>query len=125
MAERFDRGNLLIDGVPVAYLESGTYEVSNGFQDTIVINGGWVGGSNGPVMGTVSAKRAVPRAGFGSGQDLHDAVLNSRFIQMSGVCGGKIVTVTGVMKNLRRDFGVTATAMEDLSLTGSVEVSSL
>jgi hypothetical protein len=125
MPQLYDRGNILINGVPVADLESGTIEISNGFQDVITINAGWAGGSKGPLVGTITAKRAVPRAGFSSGQDLHNAVTKQQFIQFMCICGGKKYVVTGVQKNLRRDFGVTATAMEDLSLNGSVEVTDL
>jgi hypothetical protein len=124
-AEYFDRGNILIKGVPVADLESGTIEMSNGFQDVITINKGYAGGSKGPVVGAISANRAVPRAGYASGQDLHDAVMRSEFVQFTGICGGKLYTVTGVPKNIRRGFGVTATAMEDVALNGSIEVKSL
>jgi hypothetical protein len=124
-SEYFDRGNILIKGVPVADLESGTIEITNGFQDVVTMNKGYAGGSKGPIMGAITANRAVPRAGYPTGQDLHDAVLKSEFVQFTGICGGKLYTVTGVPKNLRRGFGVTATAMEDVGLNGSVEVKDL
>jgi hypothetical protein len=125
MAEYYDRGQLLMGGAPVADLESGSVEISNGFQDVVTIGKGWAGGSKGPVMGTLTAKRAVPRAGFGGAQDLHQAVIKSKFVQAMCITGGKKYVVTGVYKGLRRDFGVNATAMEDFALTGSVEVSDL
>lgn len=125
MAELYDRGQLLMGGSPVADLESGSVEISNGFLDVVTMGKGWAGGSKGPVMGTLTAKRAVPRAGYNSAQDLHDAVIKQKFVQAMCITGGKKYVVTGVYKGLRRDFGVNATAMEDFSLHGSVEVSDL
>lgn len=125
MAEYYDRGNVLIGGAPVADLEGGTVEISNGAQDVVTMNKGYAGVSKGPVVATITAKRAVPRAGYNASQDLHTAVLKQQFIQMMAICGGKKYVVTGVPKGLGRDFAVTATAMENFSVHGGVEVTDL
>lgn len=121
----FDRGQVLIGGGPIADLEDGRISISNGFQDVITMGPGYAGGSKGPVMGTITAKRAVPRAGFNKAQDLHDAVLKQTPISAMAIVGGKKYVVTGVPKGLDRGFAVTATAMEDFSVTGGVEVTNL
>lgn len=121
----YDRGAVLMGGAQVADLESGSIEISNGALDVVTMGSGYAGVSKGPVMGTVTAKRAVPRAGLPSGQDLHSAVTKQLKMSAMVICGGKKYVVTGVYKGLRRDFGVSATAMEDFSLHGSVEVSDL
>lgn len=121
---KFDRGNVLMGGFPSAELEDGSYEITNG--DQIVVGmGGYLGTTDGPVMGTITAKRAVPKAGFGASQDLHDAVLKHKEISFMCICGGKKVTVTGTLPALRRGFAVTSTAVEDVSLHGKVTVSNL
>jgi hypothetical protein len=119
MAEYFDRGQVLLSGAACADLESGSIEVTNGFNDVITIGKGYAGGSKGALVGTITAKRAVPRAGYTGSQDLFDAVVKQKFVSVMGICGGKKVVVTGVPKGIRRDFGVQSTAMEDFSVHGS------
>lgn len=120
----YDRGAVIMGGAQVADLESGSIEISNGALDVVTMKG-YAGASKGPVMGTITAKRAVPVAGLPSGQDLHTAVTKQLKMSAMAICGGKKYVVTGVYKGLRRDFGANATAMEDFSLHGSVEVSDL
>ena len=124
-ADYFDRGSVLIGGAPIADLESGSVEVNNGSLDVVTLGKGYAGVSKGPLLGTITAKRAVLRAGFSSSQDLHDAVVKQKFVQAMAICGGKKYVVTGVPKGLRRDFGVNATAMEDFSVHGGVEITDL
>lgn len=124
MAEYFDRGAVLVGGGLVAELQDGSVEVDNGSLEVIGL-GGYLGISKGPVMGTIRAKRAVPRAGIPSGQDFHDAVLNQKFVQAQAIVGGKRYVVTGVPKTLSRSFGAAATAMEDFMLHGKIEVTPL
>jgi hypothetical protein len=121
LAEYFDRGQVLIGGAPIASLENGSIELANGKQDVVAI-AGWLGVTKGPLVATITAKRAVPRAGIPKGQDLHDAVVKQRFVSAMAICGGKKYVVTGVPAGLRRDFGATATAMEDFSIHGAVEI---
>lgn len=121
---KFDRGQVLIGAFPAAELEDGSYEITNGDQ-VVVGMAGYLGTTDGPVMGTVTAKRAVPKAGFGSSQDLHDAVIKHKEISFMCIAGGKKIVVTGTLPSLRRGFGVTATCVEDVSLHGKVTVSNL
>lgn len=124
MGQKFDRGAILVGGFPVAELEDGSVEVTNG--DQIVVGmGGYQGTTDGPVMGTITAKRAVPKKGFGSSQDLFDAVIKHKETTFMCIVGGKSIIVTGTVPAVRRGFGVTATCVEDVSLHGSVSVKAL
>lgn len=121
---KFDRGQILIGGFPSAELEDGSYEITNGSQ-VVVGMGGYQGTTDGPVMATITAKRAVPKAGFGSAQDLHDAVIKQKEISFMCIAGAKKIVVTGVLPNIRRGFAVTSTCVEDISLHGKLTFSSL
>lgn len=124
MAQYFDRGALLIGGGIAAELQDGTVEFTNGAQEVIGLQG-YLGVSKGPILGTIRWKRAVPRSGFQSGQDLHDAVLNHKFVQAQCITGGKRYTVTGVPNSISRSFGAAATSMEDDSIHGELKVTDL
>lgn len=76
-------------------------------------------------MGTISAKRAVPRIGVPAGQDLHDAVINQKFVQFMAITGGKKYVVEGVPKTLNRAFGAASTSMEDVRVHGSISVTNI
>lgn len=121
---KFDRGQILIGGFPSAELEDGSYEITNGDQ-VVVGMGGYLGTTDGPVMGTITAKRAVPKAGFGSAQDLHTAVLQHKEISFMCIAGAKKVVITGTLPSLRRGFAVTSTCVEDVSLHGKLTLSDL
>ncbi len=121
----FDRGQVVIGGAPIAELETGSVEVSNGAVDVVTMGPGYAGVTKGPLMGTISARRAIPRVGINSGQDLNNAVINQLFVSAIAVCGGKKYIVTGVPKGIKRDFGVTTTAVEDFTIHGAIEVTDL
>lgn len=76
-------------------------------------------------MGTITAKRAVPRAGIPAGQDLHDAVLNQKFVQFMAITGGKKYVVEGVPMTVSRSFGAASTAMEDVRVHGKISVTDI
>lgn len=121
----YDRGNVILGGAPIGDLESGSIQVQNGKQDIVTVNKGWAGVAKGALMGTITAKRFVPRAGFNKAQDLHEAVTKQKFIQAMVITGGKKYVVTGVPDGLGRDFGVSAASSEAFSLHGSIEITDL
>lgn len=116
----FDRGQILLKGKAIAELEDGSITITNGASDVVTL-AGYQGVAKGPKMGTITARRTVPRAGF-SDQDMHDAVLNATFLQVQAVTGGKRYTVTGVSKEIARSFGTQAAATENFSVNGQIEV---
>lgn len=122
----FDRGQVFYGGSPIAELQSGSISVDNGFMEIVTMGGsggaGYAGGAKGPLMATITAKRAIPRAGINKAQDIHNAVVKQLFVQAMVVTGGKRYTVTGVPKGVNRAFGVTSASEEDFSLHGNVDV---
>lgn len=121
---KFDRGQVLIGAFPAAELEDGSVEIANGDQIVVGMSG-YLGTTDGPVMGTITAKRAVPKLGFGTSQDLHDAVLKHKEISFMCISGGKKYVVTGTLPSLGRSFGVTATCVENVSIHGKLTVANL
>lgn len=122
---KFDRGQILLGGFPIAELEDGSIEVSNGAIDVVTMGPGYAGTADGPLMGTITCRRAVPRAGLNGAQDLHKAVLKQTAVVIMGVCGGYRYTVEGVPKQISRQFAVTSAAVENFTVHGRVEVTPL
>lgn len=118
----FDRGNILSPGgSPMAELQDGGVTVTNGFQEVIAMLG-YLGGSKGVVMGTITWKRAVPRAGFEKSADVVDAVINQTPITVMAIVGAYKFTVTGVPTQLGRSIGAQTTSTEDTAVHGDMEV---
>lgn len=115
---------MVLGGAPIASLQDGSIEIDNGFAEVVGLQG-YLGGSKGPVMGTISAKRAVPRLGIPVGQDLHSAVIKQTFVQFCAVTGGKKYVVEGVPKTLHRSFGAASTAMEDIRVHGAISITDI
>lgn len=124
MGQYFDRGTLLLGGGPAASLQSCDVDVDNGSAEVIGL-AGYLGVSKGPVMGTVSWDRMVPREGFSASQDLMTAVLQSQFVQVQIVSGGYRFTIEGVPKTIKRKFGAMATANEANAVHGQITVTKL
>lgn len=120
----FDRGQIIHGGGPIAEIQQGSVEVANGSQDVVGL-AEYLGISKGAVLGTVTVKRAVPRAGFQDSQAIVDAVINQSFVSIVAINGGRMFTVTGVPKATKIDFGNNSTSMEDFSVHGKIEVKKL
>lgn len=122
---KFDRGQILVGGFPIAELEDGSVNVANGAIDVLTMIPGYAGTADGPVVGTITARRAVPRAGINAAQDLHKAVIKQTAVVAMAVCGGKRYTVEGVPKEIARQFAVTSAAVENFTIHGRIEVTDL
>jgi hypothetical protein len=120
--EKFDRGNVLVGGSVCGELQDGSIEIDNG-DEVVTGIAGYLGTRDGTVMGTISASRAVPRAGFTNSQDLYDAVLKHKPTTFIVVTGNHQISVTGTIKTLKVAFGKDKTAIEDVSIHGGLTVS--
>jgi hypothetical protein len=118
--QEFDRGDLFINNVLSAEATEGRIAVHNGARDVFTLGPGWAGFSRGPVYGEITFTRAVPRAGFDSGQDMVPVVTNTSLIKVRVLVGAYFFEVQGIAKNLERAFGEAKTAEEPITVTGRV-----
>lgn len=123
--QKFDRGQALLGGFPIAELEDGTVNVANGAIDVVTMGPGYAGTADGPLVGTITVRRAVPKAGLNGAQDLHTAVVKQKAVVAMVVAGGKRYTVEGVPKEIARQFAVTSALVENFTIHGKVEVTDL